>query len=122
MMPLVDYIESNVDVLAAEVTQRMENQQPELFRRYRDRSPAGGRDPAEWCKEDTAYHFRQLAAVLDSDDHEEFRVYRAWLVRVLGARGIPEEDIDANFEAMADALIARLGEEAEPALSMLRAP
>ena len=116
---LVEYLESNVEVLAAEVTERMQDERPELFRRYRDRSFGKGRDPAEWCKDDTAFHLRHLAAALDSDDPNEFLEYRSWLVQLLGARGIPAEDIDANFDAMADALTSRLGNEADPAISML---
>lgn len=116
---LVKYLESNTEILATEITERMEEERPQLFRRYRDRSLGQGRDPAEWCKEDTIYHLRHLAAALDSDDPEEFQEYRSWLLRVMGARDIPEEDIDANFEAMADALRARLGDEAAPAVSML---
>jgi hypothetical protein len=116
---LVKYLESNLERLAAEITERMEEERPELFERYRARSLGKGRDPAEWCKEDTAFHLRHLAAALDSNDPTEFLEYRSWLVRMLGARGIAEEDIDANFDAMADALTARLGEGAGPAVSML---
>jgi hypothetical protein len=116
---LVRYLESNLERLAAEITERMEEERPELFERYRARSLGKGRDPAEWCKEDTAFHLRHLAAALDSDDPSEFLEYRSWLVQLLGARGIPREDIDANFDAMADALNSRLGNEAGPAISML---
>jgi hypothetical protein len=116
---LVKYLESNVEGLATEITERMQDERPELFKRYRDRSLGKGRNPAEWCKEDTAFHLRHLAAALDSDDPNEFLEYRSWLVQLLGARGIPTEDIDANFDAMADALGARLGNEAAPAISML---
>jgi hypothetical protein len=118
-MPLAKYIDSNVDALAAEVTQRMETERPELFQRYRNRSTGEARDPAEWCKEDTAYHLRHLAAALDTEDREEFQEYRSWLVQLLAVRGIPEEDIDANFEAIAEALTERLGDEASPAISLL---
>jgi hypothetical protein len=114
---LADYLESHVDGLATEVTQRMEDQQPDLFRRYRTRE--GARDPAEWCKEDTAYHLRHLAAAVDSGDPDEFREYRSWLVGMLGARGIPETDIDGNLEAIDAVLTARLGEDAAPAVAML---
>ena len=116
---LVEYLESNVEGLAAEITERMEREHPELFARYRARALGKGRDPAEWCKEDTAFHLRHLAAALDSDDPQEFREYRSWLVRLLKPRGIPEKDIDANFCAMADALTSRLGDKAEPAISIL---
>lgn len=118
---LPDYLESNVEVLATEVTRRMEDEQPELFRRYRDRSGAEVKDPAEWCREDTAFHLRHLAAALESEDAEEFVAYRSWLVGLLGARGIPEVDIDANFKAIGDVLTARLGDDGEPAVSILRA-
>ena len=117
--PLVDYLESNVAGLAADVTQRMEDEQPDLFQRYRARG--GPRDPAEWCQEDTAYHLHSLAAAIDSEDPDEFAQYRSWLVGMLGARGIPENDIDANFTAIAAVLTARLGDEAAPAVAMLRA-
>jgi hypothetical protein len=118
---LVKYLETNVEALATEITDRMQDERPELFLPYRDRSLGKGRDPAEWCKEDTAFHLRHLAAALDSDDPEEFLEYRSWLVRLLGARGIPSEDIDANFDTMAAALTSRLGDEAGPAISMLSA-
>jgi hypothetical protein len=118
--PIASFIESNLDALADEITRRMEQERPELFRRYRDRS-RGGRDAAEWCKEDTAYHLRHLAAALDSGDPDEFRGYRAWLVHLLTSRGIPEEDIDVNFSAIADVLSERVGDEAAPAVDMLAA-
>jgi hypothetical protein len=37
----------------------------------------------------------------------------------LGARGIPEDEVDANFKAIGDVLTARLGDESGPALSVL---
>ena len=117
---LTDYLEVNVDALATEVTRQMEDERPELFRRYRDRSGGSGKDPAEWCREDTAFHLRHLAAALDSGDSEEFEAYRSWLVGLLGARGIPVDDINANFKAIGDVLTARLGDEGRPAVSVLR--
>jgi hypothetical protein len=119
---LVKYLESNVEQLAVEVTDRMEEEQPELFARYRVRSLGRGRDPLDWCKEDTAFHLRHLAAALESDDLNEFQEYRSWLIGLLSARGIPPSDVEANFDAMADTLNTRLGNEARPAIAMLRAP
>ena len=119
---LVKYLESNVEQLAVEVTNRMQEEQPELFARYRVRSLGRGRDPLEWCREDTAFHLRHLGAALESDDLNEFLEYRSWLIGLLSARGIPTSDIDTNFEAMAETLITRLGNEASPAVAMLRAP
>ena len=116
---LADYLDSNADVLATEVTRQMEDERPELFRRYRDRPGGSGKDPAEWCREDTAFHLRHLAAALDSGDPKEFVVYRSWLGGLLAARGIPEDDIDANFKAIGDVLTACLGDEGRPAVSML---
>jgi hypothetical protein len=116
---LSDYLEANVDALATEVTRRMEDERPELFARYRDRPGRTGKDAAEWCREDTAFHLRHLAAALDSGDPEEFVAYRSWLVGLLGARGIPEDDIDANFKAIGDVITARLGDEGRPAVSVL---
>jgi hypothetical protein len=119
---LVKYLESNAEQLAIEVTDRMQQEQPELFARYRVRSLGRGRDPLEWCKEDTAFHLRHLAAALESDDLNEFQEYRSWLIGLLSARGIPPSDVEANFDAMADTLNTRLGNEASPAIAMLRAP
>ena len=66
-------------------------------------------------------HLRYLAAAIDSEDPDEFAEYRSWLVGMLGARGIPESEIDANFAAIAEVLTARLGDDAAPAVTMLRA-
>jgi hypothetical protein len=118
---LVRYLETNIDALAADATARMEARRPDLFDRYRERSLGRGRDPAEWCREDTAFHVRHLAAALDVDAVDEFRDYRRWLVGLLAGRGIPEEDVDVNFAALGDVLSARLGAEAAPALAMLSA-
>ncbi len=116
---LVKYLESNAEALATEITERMQDERPELFQRYRDRSLGKSRDPSEWCKEDTVFHLRHLAAALDTDDANEFLEYRSWLLQLLVPRDIPEEDIDANFDAMAEVLTSRLGDEAGPAISML---
>lgn len=117
---LADYLEDQAGELAQDVTARMEKQRPELFRRYRDELRNEEKTPEEWCAEDTAHHVRALAAAVAINDPSEFDRYRSWLVGLLGARNVPEEDMTFNFEVLAALLEERLGEKAKRAVSMLR--
>ena len=108
----------DASLLAQQVIERMERTDPHIFRKYRVRRT--GRDAREWCAEDTTHHLEHLAAALSVGDADEFSEYRSWLVRMLGARNIPEQDIDLNFHALADVLGERYGAEARDAISLLR--
>ena len=108
----------DASLLAQQVVERMERTDPDIFQKYRVNRT--GRDAREWCAEDTIHHLEHLSAALSVGDADEFSEYRSWLVRMLGARGIPEHDIDANFHALADVLGERYGPGAEYAVSFLR--
>ena len=117
---VVRYLERHSVDLGRQVAERMKEQRPELFRRYRRRLRNKEKTPEEWCAEDSAHHLRSLAAALAIEDPSEFENYRSWLLELLVARGISEEDVGLNFTAIAEVLQERLGEEADAALSMLR--
>lgn len=109
---LVIILERDATELARETVDSMEARDPDLFTRY----GARGRT---YCLEDTIYHLQHLAAALSTDDIDEFRSYRGWLVAMLGARGIAGSDIQANFAAIADVLSGRLGAGADRAVAFL---
>lgn len=105
----------NADMLAEAVVQSMQAAHPRMFSRY-------GAEGHRRCAEDTRFHLEHLAAALDIDDHGEFLAYRRWLSVVLGARGIPEADIDSNFATIASLLAGRYGEAADVAVRLLVSP
>ena len=110
---LVDALERDAGSIAADVVVLMEERHPDLFKRYGDTGKAR-------CLEDTEYHVRHLAAAVDADDPDEFGRYRRWLSDLLGPRGVPAEDIEANFSTLAEVLAARYGSSADPARSFLK--
>jgi hypothetical protein len=105
----------NAEVLAEAVVQSMQAAHPRLFSRYGD-------EGHRRCAEDTRFHLEHLAAALDIDDPGEFLAYRKWLSVVLGARGIPEADIDSNFATIASVLAERYGQAADVAVRLLLPP
>lgn len=109
---LVEALERDATSIAADVVVLMEQRHPDLFKRYGETGRAR-------CLEDTEYHVRHLAAAVDSNDEDEFRRYRDWLVDLLEPRGVPAEDIDANLATLGQVLEARYGEGAELARSFL---
>lgn len=108
-------VRDNAGPLAEIVVEAMRAARPDMFSRY---GAAGRRR----CLEDTQFHLQHLAAALDIDDPGEFAAYRNWLSVVLGAHGVPEEDIDANFAAIASVLTERYGQSAEIAVRFLTPP
>jgi hypothetical protein len=116
---LVEDLDEHADVVASLVTKRMARLRPDLFDTYRQNLRNPSKTPEEWCTEDTVHHLGFLSAALTSSA-EVFIEYREWLVRVLTARGIPMEDIDVNFSAIAMVLEERYGsEEAQEAKGIL---
>ena len=115
---LCEAILRDASLLAQQVIERMERTDPDVFQKYR--VTRAGRSAREWCAEDTVHHLEHLSAALSVGDDNEFSEYRSWLVRMLGARNIPEQDIDVNFEALANVLGEHYGPEAEDAISLLR--
>ena len=105
-------LRDNAAMLAGAVVQNMQAAHPRLFARY-------GAEGQRRCAEDTRFHLEHLAAALDIDDPDEFLAYRRWLGVVLGARGIPETDIDSNFGSIASVLVERYGEAADIAVRLL---
>jgi hypothetical protein len=116
---LSEDLNDHADVIASLVTERMVQLRPDLFDAYRQNLRNPSKTPEEWCTEDTVHHLEFLSAALMSSS-EVFIEYREWLVRVLTARGIPKEDIDVNFSAIAMVLEERYGsEEAQEAKEIL---
>lgn len=111
MTSLDEQLERDADDLARATVEALEDRG--VFERY-------GADGRTKCQQDTLFHLEYLRAALDANDREEFRQYRAWLLDLLGARGIPEEDVDANFDALSEVISARYGEAAAPAVALLR--
>jgi NAD(P)-dependent dehydrogenase (short-subunit alcohol dehydrogenase family) len=118
---LAAYLEGHASDIGDEVARRMAEQHPTMFATYRRRARNKSKSPEEWCAEDSAHHLRALAAAVSIDDPSEFETYRAWLVEMLGARDIPEEDVELNFSCLAVLLGERLGDDAAGAIAMLRA-
>jgi hypothetical protein len=108
-------LRDNADALAEAVVHNMQAVHPRMFLRY-------GAEGHRRCAEDTRFHLEHLAAALDIDDPGEFLAYRRWLGVVLGARGIPEADIDSNFATIASLLAERYGEAADVAVRLLLPP
>jgi MerR family transcriptional regulator, light-induced transcriptional regulator len=112
---IAEDLRDNAGLLAEAVVEAMRAARPDMFSRY----GASGR---RRCFEDTQFHLEHLAAALDVDDPGEFVAYRKWLSVVLGAHGVPEEDIDANFAAIASVLRERYGTSADIAVRLLASP
>ena len=92
-------------LIAEAVVEAMDAARPDMLARY-------GASARRRCVEDTRFHLEHLAAALEVGDPGEFLAYRRWLGVVLAARGIPEEDVDANLAAIASVLAERYGESA----------
>ena len=112
--PLAARLLADKALLATATTQRMKEADPDLFARY----PADGETR---CIEDTGFHVEHLAAAVDVQEPKVFSDYVDWLTGMLNARGIPTDDIVANFECLAALLQERYGSDAEPAVSLLDA-
>ena len=119
MPELADELLEQAPVIAAEVTQRMVGTHPDMFEAFRRNLRNPAKTPEQWCTEDTVHHLQHLSAALAASSPEEFARYRAWLIEVLSSRGIPTDDIDTNFKAIAWVLQKRYGQEAQTALEML---
>ena len=107
---LVQRLEEDTPRLAKETVELLKDRG--AFERY---GPVG----ESKCRDDTVHHLQYLAAALSSGDEQEFVEYRSWLVSVLTARGIPEHDVDDNFDALAHVLRENYQEAATPAIAML---
>ena len=121
MPDLADELMEQAPVIAAEVTQRMVETHPDMFEAFRRNLRNPAKTPEQWCTEDTVHHLQHLSAALSASSAEEFARYRTWLTEVLSSRGIPTDDIDTNFKAIAWVLEKRYGHEASAALEMLSA-
>ena len=109
---LIEALENDEAVLAKEIVEEMLIKRPDIFDRY-------GADGIKKCLEDSAYHLQFLREALAADDPEEFRGYRAWLEQLMASLNIPNEDIDANFRAVATVLTARWGADAARAAEIV---
>lgn len=118
MPNVADELMERAPVIAAEVTQRMVTTHPEMFEAFRRNLRNTAKTPEQWCTEDTVHHLEHLSAALGSSSPEEFARYRD-CCEVLGSRGIPTEDIETNFSAIAWVLEKRYGQEAEAAVEIL---
>ena len=118
MPDLSDLIDEQAPLIAAEVTELMVQLHPEMFEAFRRKLRNPEKTPEEWCTEDTVHHLRNLSAALDTAP-EEFLEYREWLTGMLDARGVPTEDVDRNFDAIASVLERRYGTGAREAVEIL---
>lgn len=118
MPDLSDLIDEEASVIAVEVTELMVEQHPEMFEAFRRKLRNPEKTPEQWCTEDTVHHLQNLSAALDTSP-EEFVEYREWLTGMLASRGVPAEDIDRNFAAIASVLQRRYGSEARAAVEIL---
>lgn len=121
MPDLADDLMEHAPVIAAEVTKRMVQTHPDMFEALRANLRNPAKTPEQWCTEDTVHHLQHLSAALSAASPEEFGRYRTWLKEVLSSRGIPTEDIDTNFSAIAWVLEKRYGQEAQTAIEVLSA-
>lgn len=118
MPELSDVLDRDAALIATEVTEVMVELHPEMFENFRRRLRNPEKTPEQWCTEDTIHHLRNLSAALDSSP-DEFHEYREWLTGMLGARGVPAEDINRNFAAIAMVLERRYGSDAREAVQIL---
>ena len=119
MRDLAHELMEQAPLIAAQVTQRMVEQYPDMFEAFRKRLRNPAKTPEQWCTEDTVHHLQHLSAALETEAGE-FERYRVWLTDMLAARGVGSEDIDRNFTAMAWVLRERYGEDAAPAVNILQ--
>ncbi|HEY9285608.1 MAG TPA: cobalamin-dependent protein [Pyrinomonadaceae bacterium] len=98
-------IEAERESLAAAITARHYELQPELESRY---GPAG----REKCLQDARYHLSYLAEAVAASSPALFADYVGWAKVMLAARGVPAADLARNIECMREALRRNLRPEA----------
>lgn len=113
-MNLIRALESDEAGLAADVVQRMELADPQLYAAY-------GPKARERTLEDVTFHLQHLRGALAVGDPEVFRAYKEWLNEVLLSRNIKGEHIRICFEAISDSLAAAYGQQAAEAIEYLEA-
>ena len=101
--------------LARAITEALYAERPELTARY----GAAGR---EKCLQDMRYNLEHLAPAVALSDNGLFVSYARWLVDMLGARGIPIDDVVRSLR-LTDGVLARKfpAGEAEAAAAPVRA-
>lgn len=98
-------IEAERDALAAAITARHYELQPELSARY----GAAGR---EKCLQDARYHLSFLAEALNASSPALFGAYVSWAKVLLSTRGIPATDLARNLECVREVIEISLPREA----------
>lgn len=89
--------------LAREITAMLYAERPELMERYGER----GR---EKCLQDMRYNLEHLAPAVALGEPLLFSRYVEWLRDMLGARGIPTDEVRRTLELTAEIARDRLGE------------
>jgi hypothetical protein len=85
---------------------------PELADRY----GASGRAR---CEEDTALHLRFVASAVATGEPRIIADYLAWLEPLLERFHVPREDLDANLDAIEDAMRELVPDAAEQVAALL---
>lgn len=99
--------------LARAVTDALYAERPDLLETWGER----GR---RHCLQDVRYTIEHLAPAVALEQPELFAAYTTWLRSMLGARGIPVDDVRRTLELTRASLADHLpGEQAEPALAAL---
>ena len=83
--------------LSVRVAELVYERLPELEQRY----GAAGRFR---CEEDTALHLRFVASAVATGEPRIIADYLTWLAPLLERFGVPASDVDANFDAIGEAL------------------
>ena len=112
MESLEERLERDTQRWADNIVDRMLEAKPDLYARYSEAAPLRTR-------EDVVFHLQHLTGALVARDPGLFRDYYRWLLSVLLPRGIIQEDIDLNFECMAESLQSVYGSDARPALDYI---
>jgi hypothetical protein len=98
--------------LAVRVAELVYERMPELAARY----GAAGRAR---CEEDTAMHLRFVASAVAVGESRIIADYLAWLAPLLARFRVPQEDLDANLDAIEDAMRELVPDAADRVAALL---
>jgi hypothetical protein len=99
-----DRLVAEKEDLARAITDALYAERPELLARY----GAAGR---EKCLQDMRYNLEHLAPAVALDQPAMFAGYAQWLAGLLGARGIPLEDVVRSLVLTREAIAHRFTRE-----------
>ena len=95
--------------LAREVTRALYAERPELLERY-------GESGRRKCLQDMHYNLEHLAPAVALTEPQLFARYIVWLRDMLGARGVPADEIRRCLELTERAVREGMGEEEATAI------